>query len=271
MNGLLQHVRDIAESLVAMALAFAPQRYWSSLPDYPIHRMAVFSGFVTIFAAIALGTRGFFIYIYRVAQATDGLIVKIAEKQLTGELLCDPMYNIAPLGVNMLSPIAFLAATPMGLLSSYLMITGISRTFTAGFGDPSGDPLLTFIDSLVRRSVSDTRAGQERRAREARDGPETPDRLFTGAWAGLDDVDFVVVSSRRKPEWDKGTFVITEDTWFMLGAPFDMETPHGLRTVYPLTEHKALDVLRRGVPYVLPALSKTPRRQGKDSGAPAPS
>ena len=63
----------------------------------------------------------------------------------------------------------------------------------------------------------------------------------------------MVIASRRKPGWEPGVFVITDRGWYRLGAPAERDTPAGLRTLYPLTEVRDQEVLRKGVHYAFPA------------------
>jgi hypothetical protein len=101
----------------------------------------------------------------------------------------------------------------------------------------------------------------KRNERLALEKADEPDRLYDGAWAGLEGVDYVVVAARRKPGWIKGTWVITGDGWFTLGEPFDRPMPNGLRTIYPLTlQTTTLDVLRKGVSCELPPLRRSTSR-----------
>jgi len=81
-----------------------------------------------------------------------------------------------------------------------------------------------------------------------------PDRLVTGESAGL-TADYVVIASRRKPEWEAGAIILTSTDWYRLGAPIDAEMENGLRTLYPLTKLDAVEVVRRGIQYELPRLS----------------
>ena len=67
----------------------------------------------------------------------------------------------------------------------------------------------------------------------------------------------MIVAARRKPDWQKGTFVVTSDGWFTLGEPFDRPTPNGLRTIYPLMLQTTPDVVRKAVTYELPPLRQT--------------
>lgn len=67
----------------------------------------------------------------------------------------------------------------------------------------------------------------------------------------------MVVSSRKKPEWEAGAIVMTESDWFRLGVPFDLQMPAGLRTAYPLTKLESVEVVRRGIHYRLPGLTRT--------------
>jgi hypothetical protein len=50
------------------------------------------------------------------------------------------------------------------------------------------------------------------------------------------------------------------------GVPFDIETPSGLRTAYPLKKMETVEVVRRGIQYELPRLP--PRRAHGPGNAP---
>ena len=106
------------------------------------------------------------------------------------------------------------------------------------------------------------RARAEIRPRAPAKGATLQTSLRTGAWCGL-DADYVVLSARRKSEWLAGAIVMTDADWFKLGVPFDMDTPSGLRTVYPLKKMETVEVVRRGIQYELPRLvgeTKSPAR-----------
>ena len=245
-------------SLIAAAL---PVRYWNR-SSLPIRRFAALAGLLTMSAGFAAAIGGFMTYSTRVMETTGRMQVEIAERQLKGELPETAQVAASPMGVAMLSPIAFLL-TPTGLIAIYLVLSGFVRALTCFVDEPIGDPILESIDRSTRRLTTRSRSAHERRAREKAEGPEVPDRLYPGDWAGLPDVEFVVVASRRKPDWEPGTYVLTPDKWYVVGIPFDQQTPHGLRTVYPLTEQTTGEVLRKGVHYVLPPLQ---RRRGSAHG-----
>jgi len=99
-----------------------------------------------------------------------------------------------------------------------------------------------------------------RAARARLEGEERPDMLQTGEWAGV-DADYVVLASRRKPEWTAGAIILTSSDWYKLGVPFDIETPAGLRTAYPLKKMEAVEVVRRGIEYELPRLAPQKMRR----------
>jgi hypothetical protein len=149
----------------------------------------------------------------------------------------------------------FMLLTPRGLFSLYLMVTGVFRAASGAFDDPRGDPLLSGIDWAIVSARRRSRARRAARARVAREGEAVPDQLITGEAAGL-QADYVVIASRRKPEWTAGAIILTADTWYRLGDPIEMELPYGLRTLYPLTKLEAIEVVRRGIEYELPRLSK---------------
>ena len=212
--------------LSAIPLGLIPRRYWQSLDAWvPIHRAAWASALATFALSAVIGIPAFFRYI----DASIGSLTAFA-------------------------PFVFLFATPIGLFTLYLALTGWLRFIAWYVEDPWGDPLLTIGDALVRRSWYRHRDQIARRDREEREGPEVPDVLVTGESAGLPDADLVVIASRRKPEWDAGAIVVTDEKWFKLGASVEQQMPGGWRTLYPLTELHHHEVLRRAVRYTLPPI-----------------
>ncbi|MDO8677170.1 MAG: hypothetical protein Q7R30_01195 [Acidobacteriota bacterium] len=255
------------ETIGAIFVAVLPRRYWPRFDWMPIHVMAPVSGALTALAGTALGIVGFFAYLEQVKASPATSILEIAGRQVAGTLPETAEVSAVPFAISIVSPIAFAFFTPLGLFSVYLVASGWLRVASWWVAEPHGDPVLTGLDWLARRTRRSAKEGSVRRARLGAEGAEEPDRLYPGTWASLPDVDLVVVASRRKPGWQKGTFVITPDGWYTLGAPFDRHTAHGLRTVYPLTLQKENAVLRKGVSYQLPPLRKpeglSPRLPGE--------
>ena len=142
----------------------------------------------------------------------------------------------------------------------YLVVSGTLRAISATFDDPRGDFLLSGVHWVVTTLTDKNRRERARLSRESKEGAETPDLLQTGTWAGLDEVDYVVLAARRKPEWDAGAIVMTSTDWFRLGVPFDIDTPAGLRAAYPLKKMDTVEVVRRGIQYELPRLSRQAAR-----------
>jgi hypothetical protein len=257
---MLEFLRDVAEGIAAVFAALLPARVWPDLPSLPIRRMAPLSSILTVIASAVVGLGGFLAYSERVGRETAALLMKVGEAQLQGRLPADASVNAAPLGIAALTPLAF-AFTPVGMLATYMALSGLVRATTCIVDDPIGDPVLSIVDGAVQRLSGKARRSRQRRARERAEGAEVPDRLYPADWARLTDADFVVVASRRKPDWDKGTFVITSDKWYVVGEPFDLQLADGLRTIYPLKEHTTRDVMRRGVQYELPPLrTRAPKR-----------
>lgn len=216
-------------ALAAIPAAFLPYRWWDRFPAIQIERFALLSAILTIFAGFALAIIGFFAFVE--SGKASGSVQAAA-----------------------FSTITFALTTPQGLCSTYLIVSGIFRVATAFVGDWYGDPLLTAIvtaTTSTREHKRDTAARAERLRRE---GIEVPDRLYPGAWAGLPQVELVVVACRRKEDWVAGAVVLTQDKSYRLGVPFDQETPRGLRTIYPLTPLEPGGLIRRSVSYELPPL-----------------
>jgi hypothetical protein len=263
LRNLFSDIGTVLRVLAALPAALLPHRRWGHLHGLPIERLAFFSALTTVAVGVAIGVHGFFEFAQAasdaLAQATLGHWMKLAPTAKPGETAS----ALPTMAASGLSSFAFLLATPTGWLADYLVLSGFVRAMASWFDDPVGDPILTGLDHLQERLRGGARTSHVRRSREREEGPEVPDQLFTGAWAGRPEVDFVVVASRRKPDWTKGTFVITSDKWYTLGEPFDMRLPQGLRAVYPLTEQKVCEVLRRGVRYELPPLRKSPPRRAR--------
>lgn len=223
--------------------------------------MAIVSALLTMASGLVIGARGFIDYATAAASAANDATLDLATRQIRGEIPPDvSITTAAPVVVSMLSVVAFVFFTPLGLTSLYLAASGAVRAISSFVDEPFGDPLLTGLDSLQGWTRRGMRESYRRRTRERAEGPEVPDRLFTGEWAGLPDVTCVLVSSRRKTGWNPGVFVITSDQWYTLGEPFDLQMPDGLRTAYPLREQTTNEVLREGVRYELPRLEKARRR-----------
>ncbi len=237
---------------VAVVAALMPVRRCSAFDAVlPVRKAAPLAGFVTMLVGLAVGLRGYLIYMQAfVERISDQAALDVAATAGDAGL---------PLGTWVIPAAIAFVLTPTGATAAYLSLTGLMRGVSAYVDDPRGDPLLTLLDSVVTRLITGTRATRLRRAREQREGPAVPDRLVTGSWAGLPDVDFVVIAARRKLGWDYGVFVITAEQWFRLGRPYDMPLPQDLRTAYPLTAIRTQEVLRKGVSYDLPPLGTSTR------------
>lgn len=242
--------------LLALVTAFFPARMWDGFPALPVRQHAAASAILTLSLGFALGVNGFLDYSMRMMALTGRLQIEVAERQLKGELPETAEVSIGPMSVAMTAPAAFLFFTPLGWLSMYLVVSGAVRAFTCVADDAMGDPVLTMADHVAGAVTRRRRAAMAHARRERAEGKEVPDRLYPAAWAGLADAEFVLVASRRKPEWDRGTFVITPDKWYVVGEPFDRQLAEGLRTCYPLSEQKDGTVLRRAVHYSLPPLQR---------------
>ena len=233
-------VRGLIAYPLATLAGFLPRRRWESI-DLPIEDVALASALVNFFGGAALGITGYFEFMARVLEQ---------------RLWTSPPFMIYVF-------ISYVFFTPRGLFSLYLVATGFFRYGAWFVGEPHGDPILTLIDSTWRRLLNKQHVTRQRNERLALERDDEPDRRYDGEWAGLPGVDFVIVSARRKPGWTKGTYVVTTDGWFVLGDPYDRPMPNGLPTVYPLTEHKTLEVLRRGVSYELPPLRRNPPKTAR--------
>jgi hypothetical protein len=248
--------RDIAAFLGALAASMLPRRVWPRLPSaFPMGGGALAGGILTLFLGAAVGIPGFLHHAGLLSSELNDATLKVAAAQIaSGMREGDPgevKFNTP--GLVALSIVTFLLMTPKGWATMYLMGSGAFRAIAATFDDPVGDPLLSAADAVLWRQRERSRVTRALEEREALEGPEIADRIVTGASAGLPGCDFVVVASRRKDGWERGVAVFTQETCYRLGDPVERTIAGRLRTLYPLTEHKDLEAVRRSVRYDLPA------------------
>jgi hypothetical protein len=182
-------------------------------------------------------------------------MLHVAEQQIAGGMPPGDPKEIDSrfaTGLTALSLFTFLLLTPQGWLTMYLGGTGAFRMVAAWFDDPVGDPVLTALDELAWRTHRRLRSKRDRQSREAREGPEIPDRVVSSAAAGIPGCDLVIVTSRRKVGWERGVAVFTSSACYRIGDPVERMVTGRLRTLYPLTEHKDFEAVRKSVRYDLP-------------------
>ena len=243
---------NLAAWLIAIVAGVAPRRWWPALERHlPLRRAAAVSGLATMTAGFFIGVGGFFTFATRLAGANnDWMLARLAAPAASS----DAAVGLVPYGMSALTLFIFLFFTPTGLLALYLGSTGLLRAVSAYFDDPHGDPVLTALDRAAVTLFEKNRRERRQIARERLEGADAVDVLRTGEWAGLPDTDYVVLAARHKTEWTAGAIVMTSDDWYKLGVPFDLHTPAGLRTAYPLKKMESVEVVRRGIRYDLPPL-----------------
>lgn len=232
-----------------------PRRWWPRLDDHvPATSSALPAGLVTIAAAAIIGIPGFLKYVGYTSAASAGAAIRIVEENIQSRPDLDNAAAMRHMAVSMnaLSIFFFLLTTPVGLLTMYLAVSGVVRTAGALVNDPHGDFMLTLADYGIRRGRTRhrQRAGANRRL--ALEGMELPDRIVTPAQAGIAGCDMVLVCSRRKPGWDGGTVLLTDEGAYRVGAIEERTMGGWLRTLYALTEHRDQEAIRRAVRYNLP-------------------
>ena len=260
-------MRSFIDRLLAIPCALLPKRYWQSF-DLPMANMAPVSSWMTMLGGFVIGVPGYFAFLERLRGVKAGSILEISNAQLEHRLPETAEVSAIPSVLYATAPLQFLF-TPLGFLAGYMVISGLVRIAGSYIDEAHGDPVLTGADWLGRRLFTSQKQKAARVERAKLEKIDEPDRRYDGAWAGLSGVDFVIVSARRKPGWTKGTWVTTDDGWFVLGEPFDRPMPNGLRTIYPLTLQNTLEAVRKSVPYQLPPLRSASAATGR-SGETAP-
>lgn len=236
-------------AIAAIVLANLPVRWWGPFEErLPVHRYAWISGLVLTFTGLAIGIPGYFAFM---AEAADGFNRGIG---------VNPDLGIKSTGWGLAGLPVFILATPTGLISTYLGITGMARAISAYIVDEvHGDFLLTWLDASLRVIGRRLRAYGAANRRQALEGAAVPDRLVTGEQAGHPDFELVLLASRRKPGWETNSYLVESDgTAYRVGEAFDLTIQAGLRTAYPLTKLRGGEAIRHSIPYELPPLWRGP-------------
>jgi len=238
---------------VGVLAAMLPARWWPWLDSYvPASTSAIPASILTLLAGMAIGIPGFLSYAQDAASAANAVAWETA-KQNPDTANVGALLRGAPSAFSALSLGLFLFTTPAGWLTMYLGASGLLRAVSAAIEDGFGDPLLTAVDAIACSARRRTMTTLDRVRRETLEGPEMPDRIMGAAQLNITGAELVIVASRPKPDWDKGTVVLTpEGTAYRVGVIEQRTVAGRLRTLYPLTEHKDLEAFRRCVRYELP-------------------
>ena len=230
-------------------------------------KAALFSGIVELMASMAVAIPAYLAFAQASAsQAVDAMLASNGWKTATNQSGATVSGAQLQWVSQFFGPLTFVVATPIGAVTFYLVITSIFRIITAWVDDPQGDPLLTIGDWLLFRQKEKREVRQKKELRESLEGAEVHDRLVTGAKAGIPDAELVVIASRVKAGWVKGAYIITSDKWYRLAEPVHRDTPNGLRTLYPMSEVRDHEVLRKGIEYELPTLTASDRMSASEKG-----
>lgn len=235
------------ETLTGVFRCLLPRRYWSEMG-----RGAYLSCFLTIALGVRVGYAGFFAYASRVGEEGAALALKAGAGGGVRGMDATAQVAAALMGSAM-APLAYFLFTPMGWVADYLFLSGLFRALTLAAGNPWGDPVLTLIDRFVHTKIEEDKAREAAAAREAAEGPEVPDTIVAGTQFAGKPADFVIVASRRKEGWTLATTVVTGDVRLRLGEPVDRRIKGWLRTCYPLSVIRDVQVDRRVVAYDWPA------------------
>ena len=202
-----------------------------------------------------MGEVGFLRFAQQVASSNNTLMLEVAGRQSSGVMGGQDITIAAPVALTMLSALTFALGTPLGWLSTYLVVTGFVRSLAAAVDERRGDPIV----GLTRRLLASWRARRQvtrvEAVRAELSGPEVADRLVRAERLGS-GATLVVVAWRPKPEWTPGTVLDCGDRWLTVGEAIPRTLPGGLRTLYPLSETPATAVFRRIILYELPAEMK---------------
>ncbi len=258
-TGFIAFMANAARYALGIIAAMLPARWWRWLDRYvPASDCAHISGILTLLAAAFIGLFGFLAYARQLSSDNLDAGWTVAQQNPQHDDKIGIFLRSGPMAFTAFALPLFLFTTPLGLLSFYMAVSGVLRSIAPLFDDAAfGDPLLTGIDKLATGGARRSRARAEQMQRQKLAGPALPDRIMSASQLGIDHADFVIVSSRPKPDWSTGTVVLTAEGAYRVGAIEDRMIAGRLRTLYALTEHKDLEAFRRVVHYELPPGRRT--------------
>jgi hypothetical protein len=246
--------------VVALFAVFLPRAVWIRWTDrLPVFPMVLPAAILTVGLGGVFGVIGYLDFALDTASRTNAAMLSIAEKQSTGEIGSEVEASAGmAASLTMLAMFTFAFFTVKGAACTYLVLSGLYRALAWIVHEPQGDPILILLRSLALVATGRTRENLARRDFQRRLGREVPDRMQLGVDCGFPNADFVVVASREKPEWTRGTVLFTRRGCYRVGEEDELETPEGLRILYPLTEVGQADVMRKIVRFELPRLEAPP-------------
>ncbi len=236
--------------------ACLPARYWNGWDGrVPVRALVLPATLLTLFAGFAIGIPGYLAYAQSLGRQVGDLVVESSHEVNAGRMPGEAP-AVAWFSIVLALP-AFVLFTPRGLAATYLVGSGLFRLLAWAANEPRGDPLVGLVDALVRDRRAKSRRRRDEEGRHAQEGPDVADVLVPGPAVGLPEAVYAVVSSRLKPGWEPGVFLVLADGGrYRLGERRDRRYRDGLRAVYPLLEVPAAEATRRRVAYTLPPLSE---------------
>jgi hypothetical protein len=263
-RGLFDQLAGRVLWLLALPAGLVPRRLWDRLdPPLPLWRTAFLSALLSMSAGFYLGLDGLLKFGARTADANNAWMLRQLANPASG--VNPAAAPLVPYGFSLFTLFVFLFLTPLGLFCVYLFMSGGLRAVSAWFDEPHGDLALSGLHWAATTMFEKNRQERRQIARERVEGADAPDVLQTGAWAGVPDADYVVLAARRKAEWNAGAIILTSSDWYKLGVSFEIQTPAGLRTAYPLKKMDTVEVVRRGIQYELPRLSRRPAQKPQNT------
>jgi hypothetical protein len=236
--------------MLGVLAALLPRRYWNRVElAWRVPPRPALSAIVTLVAALCVGGPAFVRHALQGSTHATALTMAIAGDQIRRPADHEVTSDFTQ-ALTILSMVAFVA-TPVGLISLYLALSGALRTGCVYFDDPMGDPALTAIDTAVRRGAATTARIGRRLVQRFRFGREVPDRVTTGAAVGNPKAEVAVLSARPKDQWTVGTMVIASNVCYRIVEIGERPLDGRVWMAYLLARKTDAGIVRRTVRYNL--------------------
>src|SRR5437867_10414779 len=147
--------------MLAVLAGILPERVWPRLDSrLPLQRAAFLSGIATLSVGFFLGFAGFLRFLTRTADANNSWMLR----QLSSG--ASDSAALVPYAFSVLSLFYYVFLTPLGLLCTYLVVSGSLRAISGFIDDPRGDFILSIAYWAATTAWTKNRNERARIARE---------------------------------------------------------------------------------------------------------
>lgn len=237
-----------AATAIEMFAALLPRRYWHRFEQtWRLCPRPGLSSLAGLVVGIGIAIPAFVRHVGNGTTSATALTLMAAAHQIHHPVAHEVTSTLTQT-LSLLSFATFIA-TPVGLLATYCLASGLLRSACAYLDDPMGDPALTLADGLVRHGLKAAARVRARVVQRLKFGAVVADRLTDGAAVDSRDVDVAVLASRPKAGWSVGTMVLMDKGCYRIVNVKECNVDSRLWVAYLLCRKTDAEIIRRMVRY----------------------